>query len=151
MSIPSGIRYTLRSLRMSWGFAAFFVLTLALGLASVNTIFSVLNTVILRPLAFKHADRLVTITETVPFMGTGPQICTLDEFQRWQKSGLLDDATAINTMDLTLTGTDRAELLFGARVTPDFFRVFGISPLLGRGFLPEDATLGARTRHHSQP
>ena len=84
----------------------------------------------------------MTITETVPFMGGGPQICTLDEFQRWQKSGLLDDATAINTMDLTLTGRDRAELLFGAQVTSDFFRVFGISPLLGRGFLPEDGTPG---------
>ena len=119
-----------------------FVLTLTLGLAGVNTIFSVLNTVILRQVPFEHADRLVTVTETVPFMGSGPQICTLDEFQRWQKSGLLDDITAINTMDLTLTGTDRTELLFGARVTPDFFRVFGISPLLGRGFLPEDATLG---------
>jgi putative ABC transport system permease protein len=142
MSILSGIRYALRSLRKSWGFATLFVLTLALGLAGVNTIFSVLNTVILRQVPFKHADRLVTITETVPFMGSGPQICTLDEFRRWQKSGLLDDATAINTMDLTLTGTDRTELLFGARVTPDFFRVFGISPLLGRGFLPEDATLG---------
>jgi putative ABC transport system permease protein len=141
MSIPSGICYALRSLRASWGFAALFVLTLALGLAGVNTIFSVLNTVILRPLPFKHADRLVTITETVPFMGSGPQICTLDEFQRWQKSGFLDEATAINTMDLTLTG-DRAELLFGARVTPDFFRVFGIPLFLGRGFLPEDATLG---------
>ncbi len=142
MSIPSGIRSALRSLRRSWGFAAVFVLTLALGLAGVNTIFSVLNTVVLRPLPFKNADRLVSITETVPFMGSGPQVCTLDEFQRWQKSGLLDDAAAINTMNLALTGRDRAELLFGARVTPNFFRVFGISPLLGRGFLPEDATVG---------
>lgn len=142
MSIPSGIRYALRSLRTSWGFAALFVLTLALGLAGVNTIFSVLNTVILRPLPFKHADRLVTITETVPFMGSGPQLCTIDEFQRWQKSGLLDYAAAINTMDLTLTGGDRAELVFGAKVTPNFFHVFGISPLLGRGFLKADADLG---------
>jgi hypothetical protein len=108
----------------------------------VNTIFSVLNTVILRPLPFKHADRLLTITETVPFMGSGPQVCTIDEFQRWQKSGLLDYAAAINTMDLTLPGRNRAELLFGAKVTPDFFRVFGISPLLGRGFLQEDAAPG---------
>jgi putative ABC transport system permease protein len=142
MSVPSGIHQALRSLHRGWGFAALFVLTLALGLAGVNTIFGVLNTVILRPLPFKHADRLVTITETVPFMGSGPQICTLDEFQRWQKSGLLDVAAAINTIDLTLTGRDRAELLFGARVTPDFFRVFGISPFLGRSFLPEDATPG---------
>jgi len=142
MDIPSGIRYPLRSLRTSWGFATLFVLTLALGLAGVNTIFSVLNTVILRPLPFKHADRLVTITETVPFMGSGPQACTIDEFQRWQKSGLLDYAAAINTMDLTLPGRDRAELLFGAKVTPDFFRVFGISLLLGRGFLQEDAAPG---------
>ncbi len=142
MSIPSGIRYALRSLGKSWGFAALFVFTLALGLAGVNTIFSVLNTVILRPLPFKHADRLVTITETVPFMGSGPQICTIDEFQRWQKSGLLDYAAAINTMDLTLTGRDRAELLSGAKVTPDFFRVFGISPFLGRDFRQEDAAPG---------
>ena len=87
MGIPSSIRYALRSLSKGWGFAAIFVLTLALGLAGVNTIFSVVNTVILRPLPFKHADRLVTVTETVPFMGSGPQICTLDEFQRWQQSG----------------------------------------------------------------
>src|SRR5581483_4956248 len=142
MSIPSGIRYALRSLRRSWGFSVIFVFTLTLGLAGVNTIFSVLDTVILRPLPFKHADRLVTITETVPFMGNGPQICTIDEFQRWQKSGLLDYAAAINTTDLTLTRRDRAELLSGAKVTPDFFRVFGISPLLGRGFHPEDAAPG---------
>jgi putative ABC transport system permease protein len=142
MSLPSGIRYTLRSLWMSWGFASLFVLTLALGLAGVNTIFSVLNTVMLRPLPFKQADRLVSITETVPFMGSGPQVCTIDEFQRWQKSGLLDYAAAVNTMDLTLSGKNRAELLFGAKVTPDFFRVFGISPLLGRGFLQEDAAPG---------
>ena len=54
MSILSGIRYALRSLRTSWGFAALFVLTLALGLAGVNTIFSVLNTVILRQLPFNR-------------------------------------------------------------------------------------------------
>ena len=130
---------------------------LGLGLSGVNTIFSVLNTVVLRPLLFKHADRLVTITETVLFMGSGPQICTLDEFQRWKKSGLLDQAAAINTIELKLTGTDRAELLFGARVTPDFFRVFGIVPLPGRGFLPGPwfppgtRNPWARTCHHSQP
>jgi putative ABC transport system permease protein len=75
-------------------------------------------------------------------MGNGPQICTLDEFQRWQKSGLLDYAAAISTINLTLPASDRTELLFGARVTPDFFRVFGISPFLGRAFLKEDAALG---------
>jgi putative ABC transport system permease protein len=143
VTIPSSIRYAVRSLSKSWGFAALFVLTLTLGLSGVNTIFSVLNTVILRPLPFKHADRIVTITETVPFMGSGPQICTLDEFERWQKSGLLlVYAAAINTIDLTLTAGDRAELLSGAKVTPDFFRVFGISPLLGRNFRQEDSVPG---------
>lgn len=142
MSIPPGTRCALRGLLRNWRFASLFVLTLALGLSAVTTVFSVLNTVVLRPLPFKNADRLVTITETVPFMGNGPHICTLDEFQRWQKSGLLDYAAAINTMDLTLTGKDRAELLSGARVTPDFFRVFGISPLLGRDFRQEDAAPG---------
>jgi hypothetical protein len=82
MSIPSGIHYALRSVRTSWGFGALFVLTLALGLAGVNTIFSVLNTVSLRPLQFKDADRLVTITETVPFMGSGPHNATLQRVNR---------------------------------------------------------------------
>ena len=134
MSIPSSIRYALRSLRKSWGFTAIFILTLALGLAGVNTIFSVVNTVILRPLPFKQANRLVTVTETVPFIGNGPQICTLDEFQRWQKSGLFEYSAAINTTDLILTGRDRGELLSGAKVTPELFRVFGISPLAIRSF-----------------
>jgi putative ABC transport system permease protein len=142
MGIPSGLRYAIRSLRASWRFSCFFVVTLALGLAGVNTIFSVVNTVVLRPLPFKQPDRLVAITETVPFMGSGPQVCTLDEFQRWQKSALLDSAAAINTANLTFAGEDRAELLLGAKVTPDFFRVFGVSPLLGRSFLPEDAVPG---------
>jgi predicted permease len=142
MSIPSGIRYALRSLANGWGFSAIFVLTLALGLVGVNTMFSVVNTVILRPVPFKHPDRLVTVTETVPFMGNGPQICTLDEFQRWQKSELFEYSAAINTMDLILTGRDRAELLSGAKVTPEFFRVFGISPLMGRDFRQEDAIPG---------
>src|SRR5690348_12707854 len=108
MSIPSSIRYALRSLGKGWGFSAIFVLTLSLGLAGVNTIFGVVNTVILRPLPFKRANRLVTVTETVPFMGNGSQICTLDEFQRWQKSGLFEYSAAINTMDLILSGRDRA-------------------------------------------
>ena len=142
MSIPSSIRFALCSLRKSWGFTAIFILTLALGLAGVNTIFSVVNTVILRPLPFKQANRLVTVTETVPFMGNGPQICTLDEFQRWQKSGLFEYSAAINTTDLILTGRDRGELLSGAKVTPEFFRVFGISPLMGRDFRQEDAVPG---------
>jgi putative ABC transport system permease protein len=142
MAVPSALRYALRTLQTSWGFAALFVLTLSLGLAGLATMFSVVNSVILRPLPFKHADRLVTITQTVPFLGSGPSVCTIDEFQRWQKSGLLDAAAAINTTELTLTGRDRAELLFGVKVTPDFFRVFGIQPLLGRGLLPQDAAAG---------
>ena len=142
MNIPSSFRYALRNLRKGWGFTAIFVLTLALGLAGVNTIFSVVNTVILRPLPFKHADRLVTVTETVPFMGNGPQICTVDEFQRWKRSGLFEYSAAINTMDLILTGGDRAELLSGAKVTPEFFRVFEISPLMGRDFRQEDVIPG---------
>jgi hypothetical protein len=76
----------------------------------------------------------VTVTETVPFMGNGPQICTLDEFQRWQKSGLFDYSAAINTMDLIFSGGDRAELLSGAQVTPEVLSRFGISPLMGRDF-----------------
>jgi hypothetical protein len=136
------LRDGLRHLRRSPGFTVVAMLTLALGLAAVNTIFAVVETVLLRPLDFPHSERIVTVSENLPALGAGPSVANLGEFQRWEQSGLFDHAAAIETREYTLLGQGRAERLFGVGVMPDFFRVFGVQPFLGRGFEAGDATPG---------
>jgi putative ABC transport system permease protein len=136
------LRYALRQLSKNPGFTAVAVLTLAIGLAAVNTIFAVVETVLVRPLNFPRSDRVFVIAQSNAALGSGPSVVTLKEFQRWQQSGLLEGAAAMDTKEFTLLGSERAERLFGVRVTPDFFHVFGVRPFLGRGFVAEDATPG---------
>lgn len=136
------VRSALRQLRRNPGFTAIAVLTLALGLAAVNTIFALVQAVLLRPLNFPHSRRIVVIANSNLVLGSGPSVVTLQEFQRWQQSGLFERAAAMDTAERTLLGTERAERLFGVRVTPDFFQVFGVQPFLGRGFVAEDAMPG---------
>ncbi len=136
------LRYGIRMLAKSPGFTAVAVLTLALGLAAVNTIFAVVETVLLRPLDFPHSERIFTVSQNLPVLGSGPSVASLGEFQRWEQSGLFEHAAAIATAEYALLGTGRAERLFGASVTPGFFRVFQVQPFLGRGFQAEDATPG---------
>jgi putative ABC transport system permease protein len=136
------LHYGARRLRRNPGFTALAILTLALGLGAVNTIFAVVETVLLRPLDFPDPERIFTVTQDTPALGSGPSVVTLGEFQRWEKSGLFEHAAAIDTVEYTLLGPGRAERLFGVRVTADFFRVFGVQPFLGRGFEAGDATPG---------
>ncbi len=136
------LRYALRQLLKNPGFTVVAVLTLAVGLAAVNTIFAVVETVLLRPLNFPRSDRIFVVSQSNPALGSGPSVVTLQEFQRWQQSGLFEQAAAIDTKEYTLLGPEKAERLFGVRVTPDFFQVFEVQPFLGHGFLAEDATPG---------
>jgi putative ABC transport system permease protein len=136
------VRFGFRSLIKSPGTLALTVLTLALGLAAVNTIFALVNTVILRPLDFPHSERIFTVSLRLPALASGPVVANLGEFEAWKKSGLFEQVAAIGTSDLTLLGQGRAERLSGVSVTPDFFRVFGVRTLLGRGFVAGDGAPG---------
>ena len=135
-------RFGFRTLMKSPGTLTLTVLTLALGLAAVNTIFALVNTVILRPLDFPHSERIFTVSLRLPALGSGPVVANLGEFEAWKKSGLFDEVAAIGTNSLTLLGQGRAERLSGVSVTPDFFSVFGAKTFLGRGFVAADGTLG---------
>jgi putative ABC transport system permease protein len=136
------LRYGLRQLRRNPGFTAVAVLTLALGLAAVNTIFAVVETVLLRRLDYPHSERIFSISQALPAFSSGPTVVTLREFQRWEKTGLFENAAAMDTVEYTLVGSAHPERLLGVRATPDFFRVFGAQPFLGRGFVVADATPG---------
>jgi putative ABC transport system permease protein len=134
--------YALRNLRNNLGFAALSIISLAIGLAAVGIMFSVAYTVLLRPLPFRQSDRIVTVSQKMPAMGSSPTVCTADEFQKWQRSGLFESAALLDPTESTLENQGRPERIYGASVTPDFFRVFELQPILGRGFLPADAVPG---------
>lgn len=136
------VRALFRPFLSNPGYAAMAILTLALGLAAVGVTFAVVDTVLLRPVPFAHSDRIVTLSQKIPFLGSSPTVVTADEFQAWQKSGLFESAALVDTAEYTLEGRGHPERIYGASVTPDFFRVFGLEPVFGRGLSASDAVEG---------
>jgi putative ABC transport system permease protein len=136
-------RYAVRNLRKSPAFSIAAIVPLALGLAAVAVMFAVVNTILLQPLPFNRPDRVVTISQKVPLLSASPTVITADEFQLWEKSGLFESAAIVDAVQYTLEGRGHPERIYGTTVTPDFFRVFKLQPVMGRGFSASDAVEGA--------
>ncbi len=136
-------RFALRMLLRSPGFTAVAVLTLALGIGANTAIFSVVNTVLLRPLPYKDADRLVMVWGYNRARGfnTG-QVSPLD-FADWRSQNhVFENMAASTDSTYTLTGTSQPALIIAYSFSADYFRVLGVAPLLGRTFLPEEEQAG---------
>ena len=136
------VRYGLRMLRKNSGFTAVAVLTLALGIGANTAIFSVVNGVLLRPLPYPDPDRIVMVYETYrprfDRSTTSP-----GNFHDWQeKNEVFEHMAAINYTSYTLTGNGEPERVPTARVSPAFFPLMGVRPVLGRGLLPEEDSPG---------
>lgn len=140
------VRYALRQMRKAPGFSAVVIFVLALAIGANTSVFSVLNAVLLRPLEFRNADRLVQITslkDGKPVGVSGPdwhdfatQNQTFDKmaiYDQWRKN-----------VSTSPRGEDAAEVLVGL-ARPEFFEVLGVQPLLGRLFTPEE---GVEGRNH---
>jgi putative ABC transport system permease protein len=136
------IRYALRSMLKSPGFTAIAVLALALGIGANTAIFSVVNSVLLRPLPYKDPGRLVHVHRMQPPIERGP-ISRPDFFEWRDKQEVFSGIGAYHFQVLNLTGGDQAEKLTGARVTGNFFSLFDIPPAAGRFFEPSDDQPGA--------
>ena len=80
-------RHAWRSLRKPPVFSLIAIGSLALGLTAVGLMFAVVNTVLLRPLPFAESDRIVTISQKIPFLASSPTVVTADEFRRWEQAG----------------------------------------------------------------
>jgi putative ABC transport system permease protein len=138
------VRFGLRQLRKNPGFTAVAVITLALGIGANTAIFSVINAVLLRPLPFPHADRLVQIWETDPQRGVDRGVVSPYNFRDWQSQNHDFAAMAAYGYDhFSLTSGESPFGLRGLRVSADFFRVFGVRPLWGRDFLANEDQPGA--------
>ena len=140
-SIFKDIRYGVRGLLKRPGFTAIVVVTLALGIGASTAIFSVVNSVLLRRLPYKTADRIVAIQELNP-QGTRVQV-TAANFLDWRaQNTVFEHLAAIRIATTNLALSDRAERLDMAQTSANFFDVFGVGPQYGRLFLPQDEQAG---------
>ena len=135
-------RYALRGLRASPGFTIVALLTLAMGIGASTTIFSVANAVLLRPFPYREPERIVRLYETNPstetFSVSGPNY--LDWVARVRGMSQL---AAFTGQSASLIGDGDPQQLNAYLVTPSFFRLLGVQPLIGRAFRDEEAKPGS--------
>jgi predicted permease len=135
------LRYAARWLARNPGFAAVAILTLALGIGTVTTIFSILDAAVLRPLPYRDPDALMTVTIThqegntpaEPFAWSYPKF---ESLRRHARS--FEAAAAYSTLDLNMTGVAEPERLSAEIVSAAYFPVLGVGAALGRTFSPEE-------------
>jgi predicted permease len=144
-SVLSDIRFTVRTWGRNPGFTAVALLTLALGIGANTTMFSVVNATLLRSLPFPHADQLATLWKGPINNPDRLNIVSLPNFRDWRDRSRTFGSLALFDSagrGYNLTGEGEAEQVSGLRVTASFFTVFGVQPLLGRTFVPEEEAPG---------
>jgi putative ABC transport system permease protein len=138
------LRYGARMLWKNPGFTAVAVIALALGIGANSAIFSVVNTVLLRPLPYKDPDRLVLVWEDRTARGYPRDTPAPANYVDWRdQNKVFEGMAAIATHSLNLTGSGEPERIEGKRVSASFFPLLGVEPLFGRTFLPEEDQPGA--------
>ncbi len=146
-SLGQDLRFAVRTLRRSTGFTAAALLTLAVGVGASTAIFSILNAVVLRPLPFSEADRLMFLAEQNregDRMGIAwPSFL---DWRRELKSFESLAAFGVATFNLAGDQTGGAERLVGRQVTWEFLKTLGVVPALGRDLQPQDDQLGVDHR-----
>ena len=137
------LRYAARTLRKSPVFAVISIFTLALGIGANTAIFSVVNELLLRPLPYRDAERLVMLWESPPER-TRQNSASRANFRSWrEQSKSFEAMAAFSDQRINLTGAGDPEEVSVQLTTPELFRVLGVEPILGRGLTPEDAQAGA--------
>ena len=141
-TLSSDLRFTLRMLAKSPGFTVIAVSTLALGIAVNTAMFSVVNTVLLKPFAYSDPERIVMFQNMLQQGGLGGT-GSPTEFNRWrQQTTAFQDVSAYSLFDVVnLTGETFPEQIQVMRVSADFFRLCGTNALHGRTFTAEDDRL----------
>ena len=140
------LRYGVRGLAKRPGFALLAIAALALGAGAATTIFSVINNVLLDPVPYADANRLVVISVHDPARGEQGirQWFSIPEFLEYQRENkVFEQVFGTIDVDVLYTGGEGAERFSGAIVTPNTFRVLAVPPLAGQAITPDDAKPGA--------
>jgi putative ABC transport system permease protein len=139
------LKYGLRMLARSPGFTAAAVLTLALGIGANTAVFSVVNTVLLKPLPYAQPDGLVAVESMWMRGGPRPNLLSYPDFFDFRaQNHVFEHLVTSRDTNLALTGVGTPIQLDGEMVTWDLFPALRIQPTLGRGFLPYEEAAGTR-------
>lgn len=139
--LAQDLRYALRQLRKSPGFTAVAVITLSLGIGANTAIFSVVNAVLLQPLPYPDANRLVrvwSVSDRFPL-----DVSSYPDFRDWSEPRRsFQQIAAYCDQSFNLSGGDHPQRLKGLRVSAGFFGVLGVKPVLGRFFSEDEQSAG---------
>src|SRR5688572_1463833 len=139
------LKFAFRQLLKNPGFTAVAVLTLALGIGANTAIFSIVSSVLLRPLPFKDPDRLVTVWERNVKRGYEMNHVAVATFLDWKTQNKAFESMAAFGLDqgLSLTGDHEPERVTAVPVSANLFEVLGVKPMVGRTFRAEEETPGS--------
>jgi len=145
MDVLGDLRYALRVLRKTPVFTIAALGTLALGIGANTAIFSLVQTMLLRPLPYQNPDQVVMVWEDRTAAGFPRNTPAPANYRDWQAMNRsFTDMAATAFAFANLTGDGAPELVIGRRVTANFFSVLGVQPVLGRAFTAADDTSGDR-------
>ena len=137
------LRYAGRTLRRSRGFAVLVIAIMALGIGANTAVFSVVNSVLLKPLPYPGAERIVTLRTVHLTSGTTERQVAIANYRDWRDHGSSFEAMATyRAGESAVIPEATAEYGRTASIDAPFFRVFGVSPILGRTFTPEETSPG---------
>ena len=145
MDILGDLRYALRLLRKTPVFTIAALGTLALGIGANTTIFSLVQTMLLRPLPYQSPDQVAMVWEERTAAGFPRSNPAPGNYQGWRATNQSFTGMAATAFAFAnITGDGSPEIVLGRRVTANFFSVLGVQPVLGRAFTAADDTSGAR-------
>src|SRR5215468_10426888 len=138
-SLFQNVRYALRNLRKRPGFSLIVVFTLALGIGANTAIFSVVDAVLLTPLPYSDPDKLVAVwaKNDKQNVTDGP-VSYLNVVDLKQDNHIFEQLSAVRGESFSLTDHDEPERVTGVRISPNILTLLGVTPALGRNFLPEE-------------
>jgi predicted permease len=136
------VSYGLRMLRKNPAFTAITVLTLALGIGANTAMFSVVDSILLRPLPFPQADRLALVWEKPP-KGRQNSVSAANFLDWREQNQAFRNLVGVTFDSFNLSGKDQPERVDGMRASWDIFDMLGIRPVLGRGFSADEDRAGA--------
>ena len=137
------LRYAIRILRKHPGFSLAIVATVALGVAANATIFGVINAVLLEPLPYKQPGQLVRLSESNLKQSLAESLVSVPNFQDWQREQAdFEQLAALELATFNLTGRGEPQRIPAARITANLVPLLGVTPALGRSFLPDEETPG---------
>jgi hypothetical protein len=145
MTLLQDLRYGARTLWARPGFTAVAVLTLALGIGANTAIFSLVNAVLLKPLPFPEAERLVMIWEDASSIGFPENTPAPANYLDWKtQSNSFEEMGALSTVSFNLTGAGEPQKVMGQAMTANFLPMLGVRPALGRTFTADEEKVGSQ-------